>query len=166
MERGVSCTIRPFEKRDYERVLQICIDAFTPHHRLFQEALGDEIFQLRYHDWREEYAEHFSKLPGSDPAVKAYVVEEAGGLVGFVVTIMDDKTSIGEIGLNAIDPAHQGKGFGRTMYEFALADLKRRGAKAAYVGTGADAAHAPARAAYEAVGFDSTVPGIHYFRTL
>ena len=50
------------------------------------------------------------------------------------------------------------------MYLFALDSLKQRGADIAYVGTGADAAHAPARAAYEAIGFDKSIPSIHYFR--
>lgn len=160
------CQMRPFEKQDYERVLQICVDAFTPHHRLFEEALGSEIFDLHYHDWREKYADYLGKLPGSDRAVKAYVALIDGELVGFVVTNMDDKTKTGEIGLNAVAPDHQQKGIGRTMYEFALADLKKRGAVAAYVGTGADSAHAPARAAYEAVGFDKSIPSMHYFRKL
>ena len=52
------------------------------------------------------------------------------------------------------------------MYAFALENLGARGAEIAYVGTGADAAHAPARAAYEAGGFDQSIPGIHYFRKL
>lgn len=158
--------IRPFEKRDYERVLRICVDAFTPHHRLFEATLGSELFLIQYQDWREQYAEYLGKLPGSDPSVKAYVAEFDGDLVGFVVTIMDDKKKIGEIGLNAVAPEHQRKGFGRRMYEFVLADLKKRGAKAAYVGTGADAAHAPARAAYETVGFNKAIPAVHYFRIL
>ena len=162
----MTCQMRPFERRDYERVLQICIDAFTPHHRLFKETLGREIFRLQYQNWREQYAKYLGKLPDSDPAVKAYVAEIDGELAGFVVTIMDDKKKTGEIGLNAVAPDHQGKGIGRRMYQFALADLKKRGARAAYVGTGADAAHAPARAAYEAVGFDRAITAIHYFREL
>jgi ribosomal protein S18 acetylase RimI-like enzyme len=160
------CQMRPFEKQDYERVLQICIDAFTPHHRLFEQTLGSEIFLLQYHDWREQYADYLGKLPSSDPAVKTHVAELGGEVVGFVVTIMNDKTKIGEIGLNAVAPDHQHKGIGRAMYEFALTDLKKRGAEAAYVSTGADSAHAPARAAYEAVGFDRAIPSMHYFRKL
>jgi ribosomal protein S18 acetylase RimI-like enzyme len=158
--------IRAFEKQDYERVLDICVSAFTPIHRLLEETLGSEIFGYRYHDWRERYADYLGRLPGSDPAVKVYVVEEAGALVAFVFTIMDRERKIGEIGLNAVDPEHQGKGIGRMMYEFALKDLKERGAEIAYVGTGGDAAHAPARAAYAAVGFDKAIPSVHYFRRL
>ena len=52
------------------------------------------------------------------------------------------------------------------MHEFALKDLKERGAEIACVGTGGDAAHAPARRAYQAVGFDKALPGLHLFKVL
>ena len=52
------------------------------------------------------------------------------------------------------------------MYAFALRSLKERGAVYVYVGTGGDAAHAPARAAYEAVGFDRSIPVVYYYKQL
>ena len=55
---------------------------------------------------------------------------------------------------------------GSEMYAFALARLTSRGAEVAYVGTGGDAAHAPARRAYEALGFDRIIPSVHYYREL
>jgi ribosomal protein S18 acetylase RimI-like enzyme len=158
--------IRAYEKRDYDRVLEICVSAFAPIHRGFEEALGSKIFDRRYRDWKEKYAEYLGGISTSDPAVKVYVVEDAGTVVAFVFTILDRERKIGEIGLNAVDPDRQGKGIGKMMYAFALEDLKARGAEIAYVGTGGDSAHAPARAAYEAVGFDRAIPALHYFRTL
>lgn len=158
--------IRAFEKRDYERVLDICVSAFTPIHRLLEETLGREVFSRRYYDWREQYADYLGKISASDPAVKVYVVEDAGVLIAFVFTIMDFDRKVGEIGLNAVAPEHQGKGVGKMMYAFALTDLKERGAEIAYVGTGGDSAHAPARVAYEAVGFDKAIPAAHYFKKL
>lgn len=157
---------RPFEKRDYERVLAICVDAFTPHHSLFEKTLGSDVFRYQYQDWREQYADYLDKLPDSDSAAKTYVAEQEGKVVGFMITTLDEKRKIGEICLNAVDPAHQGKGIGKAMYAFALDDFRTRGAKVAYVSTGADSAHASARAAYEAVGFDKSIPSIHYFRAL
>jgi GNAT superfamily N-acetyltransferase len=162
----MNCQIRAFERRDYKRVLDVCVSAFTPIHRLFEETLESEIFACRYHGWREQYADYLGKISSSDPAVKVYVVEGAGALVAFVFTIMDCKRKIGEVGLNAVDPGHQGKGIGKMMYEFALNDLRKRGAEIAYVGRAAIPRHSPARAAYEAVGFDKAVAAVHYFRTL
>lgn len=91
--------------------------------------------------------------------MKVYVAELDDAVAGFVFTLFDAKRKTGEIGLNAVDPRLQGQGIGRAMYEFALTDLKERGAEIAYVGTGGDPAHQPARSAYEAVGFDKTIPG-------
>ncbi|MGH6811368.1 MAG: GNAT family N-acetyltransferase [Methylocella sp.] len=142
------------------------MSAFTPIHSLFEKELGSEVFERRYGDWKEQYADYLGQISTSDPAVKVYVVEDAGALVAFFFTIMDFERKIGQIGLNAVDPARQGQGIGKTMYEFALKDLKKRGAEIAYVGTGGDAAHAPARAAYQAVGLDKVTPSIHFFRKL
>ena len=89
-----------------------------------------------------------------------------GTVVGFIFTIMDANRKTGEIGLNAVDPNIQQQGIGRAMYEFVLADLKKRGAEIAYVGTGGDATHAPARAAYKALGFDKMIPAAHFFKRL
>ena len=158
--------IRPYEAGDYERVLEICIAAFTPIHKGFEAALGHEIFALRLHDWKEQYAKQLSGIDPKNAVTKVSVAEEDDAVVGFMFTIMEAERKTGEIGLNAADPRAQGRGIGKAMYEFALADLKQRGAEVAYVGTGGDAAHAPARAAYEAMGFDRVIPSIHYFRRL
>jgi ribosomal protein S18 acetylase RimI-like enzyme len=163
--RRVTQTIRSFESRDFARVHDICVRAFTPIHEGFERELGPEIFEHQYSGWQERYADDLRKLT-ADPATMIHVVEDAGNVLAFVTTVVDPQRRFGEIGLNAVDPAHQGRGIGKTMYAFALESLKQRGADIAYVGTGADAAHAPARAAYEALGFDKAIPSIHYFRKL
>lgn len=161
----MSVTIRPFKKHDYDRVLDICIRAFTRIHEGFEEELGPFVFLLEFPDWRKGYADTLTKLLQPEPGTMVHVAETGGEIVGFVTTIVHER-KVGEIGLNAVVPEHQGKGLGGAMYEFALGSLKERGAVAAYVGTGADAAHAPARAAYEAIGFDKVIPSVHYYREL
>jgi GNAT superfamily N-acetyltransferase len=158
-------SIRPFEPRDFACVHDICVRAFTPIHEGFEQALGPKIFKHQYGGWRERYADDIRKL-AADSSTHIHVVEEAGVIVGFITTIIDTARKFGEIGLNAIDPTRQGSGIGKEMYAFALDNLKQRGADIITVGTGADAAHAPARAAYEAVGFDRAIPAIYYFKTL
>jgi ribosomal protein S18 acetylase RimI-like enzyme len=158
--------IRPFARGDYHRVLHICVSAFTPIHEGFEKALGPEIFARQYDGWKDRYADDLIRLTNAGPQTQVHVAEREGVVVGFVTTTMEEKTRVGEIGLNAVLPAHQGKGAGKAMYAFALDALKARGAEVAYVGTGADAAHAPARAAYEAMGFDKSIPSVHYFRKL
>jgi ribosomal protein S18 acetylase RimI-like enzyme len=158
--------IRPYEKADYARALEICIAAFEPIHKSFEQALGSKIFTLQYQDWKEQYAETLRKIPKRDRYRKVHVIEFDGVVAGFVFTTLDAKRRAGEIGLNAVDPKLHGRAIGRAMYEFALNDLKERGAEIAYVGTGGDTAHAPARRAYQAIGFDKAIPGLHLFKVL
>jgi ribosomal protein S18 acetylase RimI-like enzyme len=161
----MTLSLRPYEPGDHARVLEICIAAFTPVHEGFEAALGPEIFERHYTGWRERYAVDIEQLAGAAHTM-IHVAEDGGAIVGFVTTVVDPEKRLGEIGLNAVDPPMQGRRIGRSMYEFALQSLKERGADIAYVGTGADAAHARARAAYEAVGFDRSIPTVHYYRKL
>jgi GNAT superfamily N-acetyltransferase len=161
----MSRAIRLFDSRDFDRVHQVCVAAFTSVHEGFEQALGREIFAREYPGWQARYADDIRALI-ADPNIQLHVVEDAGVIVGFVTTRIDPARKVGELGLNGIDPAHQGKGIGKEMYAFALRNLKERGADYVYVGTGADAAHAPARAAYEAVGFDRSIPVVYYYRKL
>lgn len=162
----MNLVIRPYKKADYARVLEICIAAFEPIHAGFEEALGEAIFARQYRDWRAQYAETLRKISPSSRATRVHVVELDRAVCGFIFTMVDANRKTGEIGLNAVDPAFQGRGIGKAMYEFALADLKRRGAEIASVGTGGDAAHGPARSAYAAVGFDKAIPGMFLFKVL
>ena len=162
----MTLVVRPYEKEDYARALEICIAAFEPIHKGFEQALGSRIFKLQYRDWKEQYADTLRKISKRDRYTKVHVVEFNGVVAGFVFTNLDAKRRTGEIGLNAVDPNLHGRGIGRAMYEFALNDLKQRGAEIACVGTGGDAAHAPARRAYKAIGFDKSIPGLYLFKVL
>src|SRR5579871_5469762 len=112
-------SIRPYERRDYHRVLHICISAFSPIHEGFERALGPEIFGRQYDGWRERYADDLIRLTNSAPATQVDVIEQEGVVIGFLTTSLDDKSKVGEIGLNAVLPAHQGKGAGKALYAFA-----------------------------------------------
>jgi GNAT superfamily N-acetyltransferase len=162
----MNLVVRPYAKADYRRVLDICIAAFEPIHKGFEQTLGSQIFELQYHDWRWQYAKTISGIPTTGDESRVFVAELDGIVAGFVFTMVDKKRKTGEIGLNAVDPAMQGKGIGKAMYAFALEDLKERGAEIACVGTGGDFAHARARKAYEAIGFDKAIPGMFLFKVL
>ena len=52
------------------------------------------------------------------------------------------------------------------MYRHVLHRFRELGLRFAHVDTGLDDAHIPARRAYEAVGFDRTVPDVDYWQDL
>lgn len=153
---------------DAPRLQAIRAAAFAPVFASFRSILGDEIYDLAQR--RDDEAQEgllASLLDGSaGPGWTLHVAEAGGEVVGFVATRIDSETTVGEIGLNAVDPAHAGKGFGTAMYALALAMLKDAGMKVATVGTGGDPSHAPARRAYRKVGFEVEIPSLWMFRKL
>ena len=87
-----------------------------------------------------------------------HVAQSGSEVVGFVAVRLDASTQVGEIGLNAVDPARAGNGIGTAMYELAVARMREAGMKVATVATGGDPSHAPARRAYRKAGFDAEIP--------
>ena len=63
-------------------------------------------------------------------------------------------------------PSRAGQGWATFMYRHVLAHFRAQGLRFAHVDTGLDEAHAPARRAYEAVGFDRRVPSVEYWQDL
>lgn len=158
--------IRRYRKTDEARVVDICVAAFEPIHTGFAEALGPELFERHYTGWREQYAATIAEIDPENASLHVFVIEEDGRVVGFAFSSVNDERRTAEFGLNAVDPAFQGNGVGGELYAFVLADMKARGAESVEVGTGNDAAHAPARAAYKRAGFDRAIEGIYYFKKL
>jgi len=157
---------RPYAREDHERVLAICLAAFAPIHEGFAAALGPALFRIHYAHWREDYAAMIATWPPADPAARVHLACRGAEIAGFVETRLDPANRAGEIHIMAVDPALQRRGIGRRLCEFALDELRGRGATSASVGTGGDAAHAPARALYAAAGFTRSVPAVHLFRLL
>jgi GNAT superfamily N-acetyltransferase len=140
--------------------------AFAPIFASFREILGDEVYEIAQR--REDEAQEvlLASLLARGSAWELYVVEAGGHAVGFVSLQLNDETKIGEVGLNAVDPAHAGTGIGTRMYEFAATRMSQAGMKVATVATGGDAGHAPARRAYQKAGFDRVIPSVWMVRKL
>jgi GNAT superfamily N-acetyltransferase len=142
------------------------VTAFERIHQGFEAAVGQWIFDIQYRDWPGEYRKYLQSICKAESGVRLFVVEHGSALIGFVSMSIDRERRVGQIGLNAIHPDRQGKGFGRRMYDFVLDRMKEAGAELAYVSTGGDSNHAPARAAYEKAGFDKAIPSVTYFKKL
>ncbi len=156
---------RAAEEADIPEVRRIAAAAWTPIFEHFRELMGDDLYQReRPGDRRKNKADqvesHFR-----NHAEWAFVVELDGEVVGFCTYVLRD-SGVGEIGNNAIDPDYQGRGLGSAMHRECLRRMREAGMQYAQVGTGLDKSHAPARRAYQAVGFRQVLPHVEYFMQL
>jgi len=158
--------IRPAREDDIPVVCEIAQLAWRPIFAEFRRRLGEDLMQrLRPHP-EESKAEEVRQAFARNP--QGMIVTECEGRVVAFATfyVADAEKKIGEIGNNAVHPDFQGRGIGRRQYEYIFAELKKQGMEYVRVTTGLDEAHAPARRAYEAVGFHRSLPYVTYYREL
>jgi GNAT superfamily N-acetyltransferase len=86
--------------------------------------------------------------------------------VGFVTVALNAfNERMGVIEIIGVDPDFQRRGIASRLSERALGHMREHGMDIAAVGTGGDPGHAPARAAYEALGF-TLLPSARYLKLL
>ncbi len=158
--------IRPFAPADLAALHAIRIAAFAPVFASFRSIVGPEIAALGLTTAEKEQGDLLEAIARPDSGHTLAVAEENGALIGFVSWKTDAATKIGEITLNAVHPDHAGKGVGAGLYTHALAALTEAGMQLATVGTGGDPSHAPARRAYEKVGFSVGLPSVYLYKRL
>ncbi|MEM7119887.1 MAG: GNAT family N-acetyltransferase [Pseudomonadota bacterium] len=159
-------TIRSFEAGDLARLHRIREAAFKPVFASFRNLLGETIAGVALAGAEREQAELLDRLCATSSPDRVFVAEADGEIVGFCAMSLDRDARVGEIGLNAVHPDHQGKGIGTVMYDHVLARMREDGMSVATVGTGGDASHAPARRAYEKAGFGPAIPNVYMYRSL
>jgi ribosomal protein S18 acetylase RimI-like enzyme len=158
--------MRPVRADDLPRLEEVRQAAFAPVFASFRAILGDDLYQLA--QAREDAAQGalFTALLAPQSGWDVYTAEVAGTVAGFVAVQLNVETHVGEIGLNAVHPAHAGQGVGTAMYHFAIARMQEAGMRVAIVATGGDPSHAPARRAYEKAGFTVHIPSMWLYRKL
>ncbi len=156
----MSLLIRLAAADDRARLQSIRAAAFAPVFASFRSLLGDDVYDLAQRASDDRQGATLDSLLAGAGGWTTWVAELDGAVVGFVTTHHDDDTGVGEIGLNAVDPVHAGRGVGLALYRHALDGMRAAGLKVATVSTGGDASHAAARRAYEKAGFDRVVPSV------
>ncbi len=159
-------SLRKAELNDKEVLEGIRSDSFEPIFASFRKILGEEIYELAQRQEDEEQKNILAGMFSENSTWQLYVAEHESEVVGFVSFQINEQTTVGEIGLNAVRSIHSGKGVGTRMYEFANEEMKKAGMRVATVATGGDESHIPARKAYEKAGFDVQIPSVWYCRLL
>ena len=153
-------TLREARPRDLPSLQTVRAAAFAPVFASFRALLGDAVAEVTQAEDDREQARYLATLLEDEETWELYVAERSNEIVGFVSLRLDDEARIGEIGLNAVHPDHANRGIGTTMYRFALDRMREAGMRVATVSTGMDPSHAPARRAYEKVGFSVGIPSV------
>jgi len=159
-------TIRPFAADDLPALQRIREAAFEPIFQSFREIVGPQIAAHAFAAADTDQARLLDDICETGSAHRVRVVEADGRIVGFVSFSINASDRVGEIGLNAVDPAFAGRGIGSWMYGRVLAEMQALGAMVASVGVGGDDSHAPARRAYAKAGFGPGIPSLTLYRPL
>ncbi len=150
---------------DADACARLAVVAWQRVHDAFATILGPELHESAFHGWQDAKATAVCTAIRDRPT-QALVATVDGRVVGFVTFDCDTARKIGAILNNAVDPAWQGRGIATAMYRAALERMRAAGMRVACVTTGLDDGHAPARIAYERVGFHCGLPNVTYYQEL
>jgi N-acetylglutamate synthase-like GNAT family acetyltransferase len=131
--------------------------------------LGEDCYAAVRHEpeltWDQRKTQQNRRLFAAHPG-QVWVLEKAGDVFGYVTFWLVRDQQYGRIDNNAVHPDRAGQGWATFMYRNVLDHFRALGLRFAHVDTGLDDAHAAARRAYEAVGFDRRVPTVEYWQSL
>lgn len=114
--------------------------------------------------WRERHVNDLAEV--LDNASECIDVALDGDRpTGWVCTRFHPEDNMSEIYIIAVDPDYQRSGVGAALMESSFARAREKGMGMAMVETGGDRGHAPARMAYESMGFVRW-PIARYFKDL
>ena len=160
--------LRHATNSDFQSIDQITIICYTPIHEEWVAMHGEKIYNQIYdisRPWQEvktgQNHDLFSKRHEW-----VWVLEKGSEVIGFVSFEINFEKSLGTILNNGILPEHAGRGLGKFMYRHVLDYFRKEGINVAFVETGLDDPHIPARKAYEGVGFDRSTPVVYYWQDL
>ncbi len=157
--------IRELHEGDLAAVVEFSLRAWDPVFASLRDILGDPIFFRLKPDWKAAQAEEVRVGCTSDER-DAFVAVVEGRPVGFVsVALNAFNERMGVIDMIGVDPDFQRRGIASQLTRHALDYMRRCGMDIAAVETGGDPGHAPARAAYEALGF-TLLPSARYLKLL
>ena len=155
--------IVPCEEKYIESAIELTYTAWQPIFDNYRKSLGEKIFNALYSDWKDvKYNRVYNGLTSG----RGYIALLRDEVVGFIFYEVDNEKKIGYVEENAVNSNCRGLGIAKKMYNFVFDKMRNEGMIYTMVMTGLDDAHAPARRAYEKVGFDHCIENIRYYKEL
>ncbi len=162
--------LRHAKTEDFSQIDEITIICYAPIHESWVAMQGEEIAKALKDPektWGERKTAQNHELFAEHPEW-VWVLEMDSQVIGFVTFKIIDIPA-GQLGIienNGVLPKHAGKGWGKFMYRYVLDYFRSQNIAVAFIETGLDEPHIPARKAYEAVGFDRMAPVAYYWQDL
>ncbi|MGY5858916.1 MAG: GNAT family N-acetyltransferase [Candidatus Thorarchaeota archaeon] len=155
----------PSDMSSIDEITIICYTAIAENWIEMQSETISEVLRDPNMTWQERKTKQNHDLFAEHPEW-VWVLEQNSNIIGFVTFKINYDRGLGIIDNNGILPQNAGKGLGKFMYRHVLDYFRKEGLNVAFVETGLDDPHIPARKAYEAVGFDRSAPVIFYWQDL
>jgi ribosomal protein S18 acetylase RimI-like enzyme len=157
--------IEPYDDSKLDAIVRLSLRAWEPVFRSLQDAMDPAVYRAFYRDdWRAAQRRAVESVcSGGD--LHVWVASEQSRTAGFVALKLHPEDRMGEIYMIAVDPDFQRRGIATSLTSHSLEWLKDAGMSIVMVETGGDPGHAPARRAYEAMGF-RLLPVARYFKSL
>ncbi|HEY1014285.1 MAG TPA: GNAT family N-acetyltransferase [Herpetosiphonaceae bacterium] len=157
--------IEPYEPRHLDQIIDLSLRAWAPVFVSMEQALDPEVYRAFYPGgWEASQRAAVSGVCGAED-IRVWVAVEDGPPLGFVAVKLHAGDLMGEATMVAVDPAAHRRGVASALMRFAEERMREAGMAIAMVETGGDPGHAPARAAYESLGFRQ-FPVARYFKKL
>lgn len=161
--------IEPFDVSNIDAVIALSLRAWEPVFESLEREMDPEVYRHFYPDWRETQGKAVRDAC-TDESVHVWVALEREGLeedrvVGFVALKIHAEDRLGEIYMIAVDPDFQRRGISKELTNHAMQWFENQGMAVVMVETGGDPGHAPARRAYESVGF-RRLDAARYFKKI
>ena len=156
--------IRPFAETDLDAVVHLSLRAWEPVFDSLEASMDAEVYRELHPDWQAGQKESV-EAACRDADIHVWIAREDSRVVGFTALRLHADDGLGEIYMIAVDPDHQRRGIATALTNHALDWFVAAGMTVAMVETGGDPGHAPARRAYEAVGF-RRLPIARYFKKI
>lgn len=148
-----------------DALLELSIRAWEPVFPLVKAEVSPFVYQAFYPEgWRTRQRADLAEVLDKEPDT-VDVALDGERPVGCASTRLHPEDNMGEVYVIVVDPDYQQRGVGRALMEHSLELARLAGMTMVMVETGDDSGHAPARAAYESIGFERW-PVARYFKDL
>ena len=155
----------PYAPNHRAAALDLAIRSWEPVFQRMRESVPRFVYDNFYPDgWRARQAADLAQVLDDEPDdIDVAMFGEV--VVGWICTRIHPEDSMGEVHVITVAPEYQRLGVARALMEHAHDRVRRAGMRMIMVETGGDPGHAPARAAYEANGYQRW-PVARYFKDL